>query len=232
MKRNILGTDLLFTLLLSATACGATSESTGQDTNNDTASVSEMAEAEDTATEDTTEELPQVANLELIEGVVNGNRYENDSFGVAFTIPEGFKDITDDYKTGAYLEADPNCNPDYILPDFEESYTSQSVHMSVSYVELTPEETVKSTEEIARDRLEYFNDSDRFTWQEYLVGDQTYYVILWTYDDGTLLNQYMQEIHVARDNKVMKLCVSSMGGVHSNESGGVTTTQTVQRLVL
>lgn len=119
MKRKLLATGLLFALLLSTTACGATAESTGQDTNNDTASASEITEAEDTTAEDTTEELPQVANLELTEGVVNGNRYENDSFGVAFTIPEGFKDLTTDFKTTEHLEfTPPGYNPDYSLQEY------------------------------------------------------------------------------------------------------------------
>lgn len=232
MKRKLLATGLLFALLLSTTACGATSDPTGQDTNNDTASVSDMTEADDTSAGDTTEELPQVANLELTEGVVNGNRYENDSFGVAFTLPEGFEEDTADYKTGDFWENDPNYNPDYCLPDFYGFYyfpdTSQSVSVSVSYVELTPGEAVKSTEEIVKDRLEYFNDSDHYTLQEHVIGDQTYYGTLWIDADGELVNAYMQYVYIVRDNKVMKLCVYGAGGVYTHESDGKTTTMTVQ----
>ena len=226
MKKKLLVTSLSLVLLLSLAGCNAPAKDTGADTGSDIASSESTTGDDTTAEKVTTTEAPQVPNLELTDGVVNGNRYENDSFGVAFTIPEGFEDHTDSIKETPYLEADPNYNPDYCLTDFYGFYpssdTSQSsVSVFVSYCELTPEEATKSTEEIVKDRLAYFNDSDCFTWQEYVAGDQTYYGILWTYywEEITDLSQYMQEIYIVRDNKVMKLQVSSEGEHVSISSG-------------
>lgn len=101
--------------------------------------------------------------------------------------------------------------------------------MSVCYVELTQAEAVKSTEEIVKDRIEYLNGS--ITWQEYEAGDQTYYGSLCVYNDGDLLRQYMHEIYIIRDNKVMKLCVCSTGGVMSGGSDGETTIQANSEMV-
>lgn len=218
MKKKILVTSLSLVLLLSLAGCNAPAKDTGADTGSDIASSESTTGDDTTAEKVTTTEAPQVPNLELTDGVVNGNRYENDSFGVAFTIPEGFEEDTASFKENPSLEADPNYNPDYYLADFFGFYppsdTSQSgASVSVSYCELTPEEATKSTEEIVKDRLEYFNDPDCFTWQEYVAGDQTYYGILWTYymEDTTDLSLYMQEIYIVRDNKVMNLCVTSTG---------------------
>lgn len=226
MKKKILVTSLSLVLLLSLAGCNAPAKDTGADTGSDIASSESTTGDDTTAEKVTTTEAPQVPNLELTDGVVNGNRYENDSFGVAFTIPEGFEEDTASFKENPSLEADPNYNPDYYLADFFGFYppsdTSQSgASVSVSYCELTPEEATKSTEEIVKDRLEYFNDPDCFTWQEYVAGDQTYYGILWTYymEDTTDLSLYMQEIYIVRDNKVMKLQVSSEGEHVSISSG-------------
>lgn len=191
MKKKILVTGLSLVLFLSLAGCNAPAKDTGADTGSDIASSESTTGDDTTAEKVTTTEAPQVPNLELTDGVVNGNRYENDSFGVAFTIPEGFEDHTASINETPPLEDDPNYNPDYYLADFFGYYpssdTSQSnVYVSVSYLELTPEEATKSTEEIVKDRLAHFNDSDCFTWQEYVAGDQTYYGILWTY--------YMEEI--------------------------------------
>lgn len=228
MKRKLLATGLLFALLLSTTACGATAESTGQDTNNDTASASEITEAEDTTAEDTTEELPQVANLELTEGVVNGNRYENDSFGVAFTLPEGFVDTTASFKTIEHLESDPGYNPDYYLPDFCGSYyfpDTSEVLLSVVYLELIPEEAAKSTVEIVKDKLELCNDSEHYSLQEYTIGDQTHYGILAYANDGGISSYRIEYVYIIRDNKVMEICVLSMGKIEHYDNSTETSEQ-------
>lgn len=229
MKRKLLATGLLFALLLSTTACGATAESTGQDTNNDTASASEITEAEDTAAEDTTEELPQVANLELTEGVVNGNRYENDSFGVAFTIPEGLTDDTANSKTVEASEDDPNYNQDYYLLDYagvqfffdDDVYCNTYLCMYVTYVELLPEEAAKSDEEIVRDSIQYLESKlphIEYVQQEHVIGTQTYYGYLGTSynNDGALLSLYEHAIYIIRDNKVMKIEIYSNGSITDN----------------
>ena len=67
------------------------------------------------------------------------------------------------------------------------------------------------------------------TWQEYEAGDQTYYGSLCVYNDGDLLRQYMYEIYIIRDNKVMKLCVVSAG--MSDGSDGATTIQANSEMV-
>lgn len=216
MKKKILVTSLSLVLLLSLAGCNAPAKDTGADTGSDIASSASPTGDDTTAEKVTTTEAPQVPNLELTDGVVNGNHYENDSFGVAFTIPEGFEEDTASFKETPAVEADPNYNPDYYLADFfgyyppsDTSHSSASV--SVSYLELTSKEATKSTEEIVKDRLKYFNDSDIFTWQEYVAGDQTYYGILWTnYREDTIDPYlYSQEIYIVRDNKVMNLHVSS-----------------------
>lgn len=216
MKKKILVTSLSLVLLLSLAGCNAPAKDTGADTGSDIASSASTTGDDTTAEKVTTTEAPQVPNLELTDGVVNGNRYENDSFGVAFTIPEGFEDDTASFKEAPGFEADPNYNPDYYLADFcgycPPSDTSQgAVYVSVSYCELTPKEATKSTEEIVKDRLAYINNSDCFTWQEYVAGDQTYYGILYTdyMEDTTDFSEYVQKIYIVRDNKVMDLCVSS-----------------------
>lgn len=216
MKKKILVTSLSLVLLLSLAGCNAPAKDTGADTGSDIASSDSTTGDDTTAEKVTTTEAPQVPNLELTDGVVNGNRYENDSFGVAFTIPEGFEEDTASFKEAPSVEEDPNYNPDYYLADFYGYYPSSDTShsgasVSVSYRELTPKEATKSTEEIVKDRLAYFNDSDIFTWQEYVAGDQTYYGILWTNyrEDTTDPYLYLQEIYIVRDNKVMNLCVSS-----------------------
>lgn len=227
MKKKILVTSLSLVLLLSLAGCNAPAKDTGADTGSDIASSESTTGDDTTAEKVTTTEAPQVPNLELTDGVVNGNRYENDSFGVAFTIPEGFEENTVSFKEAPSVEEDPNYNPDYYLADFFGYYpssdiTQSAVSVSVSYRELTPEEATKSTEEIVKDRLAYFNNSDCFTWQEYVAGDQTYYGILWTdyyMEDTTDLSQYIQKIYIVRDNKVMNLSVSSAGGHISHSSG-------------
>lgn len=227
MKKKLLVTSLSLVLLLSLAGCNAPAKDTGADTGSDIASSESTTGDDTTAEKVTTTEAPQVPNLELTDGVVNGNRYENDSFGVAFTIPEGFEEDTAYFKENSSVEDDPNCNPDYYLADFYGYYPSSDTshsgaYVSVSYRELTPEEATKSTEEIVKDRLAYFNDSDCFTWQEYVAGDQTYYGILRTdyMEDTTDLSLYSQEIYIVRDNKVMNLRVLSVGLSGSSSYSG------------